>query len=638
MILSLRESLCSKGLFMLPSWGRMRLITCLTVVIALVGLSGCGPRRVRADFTGYEKSYAETSNHEVLLNLARLEQHDPTYFFKLGQISSSYRMQAGLSGFGQYVPQGSNTGVEVPTGGGTPSAIYENDPAFSFIPVNDEVNAKLLLTPVPEEVFYDLYYQGWRVDQLFRLMVDRIEVTLPAETGGCRVKIIRNVPPPVFKYKDADGNIHVRIDYDHEQASVADYITFLRVSAVVYALQKYGLLQLRGTTSFEPLDENSWLGEDKSKQPPDKPVEASDNSVKVSADHQSVVVTLPPEKSDTGGGKAGPTAKEFDEVAAKDEMWELQDGKWRLGRKVHHTLFQLTSSSSEQGKTLPELTLGKNVSDIENMLRKKIFVEDESLHGLEDTAELTDILEILYNGFAIEGSSEEQEGGMGFCPKEWSKGAPSRLVLRSLIGLMASAAQEQDSFDELKKENRPVPLKDGSAMYRMTADIHKGLLEMDLKNLQAEASKGVDKYKGIDRIEQIESKEYQERAQENLDKLKRFDDLVPSIERVPLLRLDWSQPSDVYPPPAPFATPPASLGLELSYKGQDYVVADADLSNVNIEVPGADGKPPTIKNDYARENQCWNRDMFRLICHLSSQVTVDISKFPLPEVLQLRTE
>lgn len=33
-----------------------------------------------------------------------------------------------------------------------------------------------------------------------------------------------------------------------------------------------------------------------------------------------------------------------------------------------------------------------------------------------------------------------------------------------------------------------------------------------------------------------------------------------------------------------------------------------------------------------------NRDMFRLICRLSSQVTVDISKFPLPEVLQLRTE
>jgi hypothetical protein len=30
--------------------------------------------------------------------------------------------------------------------------------------------------------------------------------------------------------------------------------------------------------------------------------------------------------------------------------------------------------------------------------------------------------------------------------------------------------------------------------------------------------------------------------------------------------------------------------------------------------------------------------MFRLINELSSQVSVDISEFPLPEVLQLRTE
>ena len=63
-------------------------------------LTGCGPRRVRADFTHYESSYAVTSNQEMLRNLARLEQHDPTYFFKLGQINSSYRMEAALTGTG----------------------------------------------------------------------------------------------------------------------------------------------------------------------------------------------------------------------------------------------------------------------------------------------------------------------------------------------------------------------------------------------------------------------------------------------------------------------------------------------------------------------------------------------------------
>jgi len=234
------EHLRATGSFLLPSWGRQRLPVALIVLFTSLALTGCGPRRVRADFAGYEKSYAVTSNREVLLNLARLEKHDPTYFFKLGQISSTYQMQAGLSGFGQYTPQGASTGIEVPSGGGTPTAGYQNYSAFSFVPVSDEANAKLLLSPVPKEVFYDLYYQGWRVDQLFRLMVDRIELTLPTDPTGtsCKVRIIRNVPPPVFKYIDSNGQPHVEFHEDHEQNSIADYTTFLRVSAVVYAPQK----------------------------------------------------------------------------------------------------------------------------------------------------------------------------------------------------------------------------------------------------------------------------------------------------------------------------------------------------------------------------------------------------------------
>jgi hypothetical protein len=37
-------------------------------------------------------------------------------------------------------------------------------------------------------------------------------------------------------------------------------------------------------------------------------------------------------------------------------------------------------------------------------------------------------------------------------------------------------------------------------------------------------------------------------------------------------------------------------------------------------------------------DEYWNRDMFRLIGSLTSQVTVDISKFPLPEILQLHSD
>ena len=34
------------------------------------------------------------------------------------------------------------------------------------------------------------------------------------------------------------------------------------------------------------------------------------------------------------------------------------------------------------------------------------------------------------------------------------------------------------------------------------------------------------------------------------------------------------------------------------------------------------------------EEASWNRDLFRLISEIAAQVTVDISKFPLPLLLQ----
>jgi hypothetical protein len=55
--------------------------------------------------------------------------------------------------------------------------------------------------------------------------------------------------------------------------------------------------------------------------------------------------------------------------------------------------------------------------------------------------------------------------------------------------------------------------------------------------------------------------------------------------------------------------------IELNYRGKDYRIVDQ-------------------KTTEGTDNQYWNRDVFRLINQLTSQVTVDISKFPLTEILQ----
>jgi hypothetical protein len=85
------------------------------------------------------------------------------------------------------------------------------------------------------------------------------------------------------------------------------------------------------------------------------------------------------------------------------------------------------------------------------------------------------------------------------------------------------------------------------------------------------------------------------------------------MEQMPLLYVDWSGGEGAAPPAH---TPPL---IELSYRSRDYMVAD-----------------PSQAQD--PNDEYWNRDMFRLIGSLTSQVTVDISKFPLPEILQLHSD
>jgi hypothetical protein len=87
-----------------------------------------------------------------------------------------------------------------------------------------------------------------------------------------------------------------------------------------------------------------------------------------------------------------------------------------------------------------------------------------------------------------------------------------------------------------------------------------------------------------------------------------FAQEVPKIEQIPTLRILWT------------AADKGTVALaRADYSGKQYYIADS--------------REPLVP-----ENTYWNRDMFRLLTQLQSQVTIDISKFPLPAVLQLNTQ
>ncbi len=582
---------------------------CLSVLagLALLPVNGClGHHYVKTDFRSYENAFAETSNRELLLNLARLENRDPAYFFKLGQITSSYRMQGSLTTSGQLsavtAPEG-----QVPTGGGTPGIIFENDPTFQYIPVNDDTNARLMMEPIQPETFYALYQQGWRLDQLFRLLVDRIEVSMPVpppkdQTGQqkaqsepqsaqtaqqskqatqqsskseCVVEVFRNVPPegspnneplaPGQVMKDATDSDGIVVGYyvvdaqgtplyaitkdkktRYNAVALSHYVTFLRVSALVYELQKRGLLVLRSTNQFVPYDGNSFI-----------PLRSGGEKPSAQNEFPSWV-SGGGSNGGNGGGSAF-QAKDQNDAMARDQIWERKmspDGKtqigWILGHKVFTPVFYLTPIDVET--TNGATTISSNTDFVEKEVESDLSDPELSAINPKGSTALTRVLTVMKEGFSLEGMPRaDGEEEQNECPAE----PTAHLYMRSIIGLMAASAQEQAPFEALANNDPPV-----------TSDPQD---RSDTSNPQP------------------------------------FQADVPRLEQMPVLRLQWRGVETVNPL------------VSVSYRGNSYSVTDPS--------------PPHIE-----ANATWNRDMFRLIEGLSSQVTVDISKFPLPEILQLHSD
>jgi hypothetical protein len=88
---------------------------------------------------------------------------------------------------------------------------------------------------------------------------------------------------------------------------------------------------------------------------------------------------------------------------------------------------------------------------------------------------------------------------------------------------------------------------------------------------------------------------------------------------------------------------PLAVSLAIVQVGFAMILSGVGhVSSAKTEVCDRDQKYLVLVADPRRPvapgDEYWNRDMFRLIGDLTSEVTVDISKFPLPEILQLHTD
>ena len=163
-----------------------------SLVAAGLFAAGCqGPATIRRVFVDYSQAYADVSNQQMLLNLARRANAHPIYFLQMGSINSTFQFQANAVGnAGQNRTHASGGALatapaltDAMTLGGTIGATIAEQPTFSFVPLSGSSFAAAIFNPIDPKIFFTLYDQGLPADQLLRVMAQSVTIT---EEDGTR--------------------------------------------------------------------------------------------------------------------------------------------------------------------------------------------------------------------------------------------------------------------------------------------------------------------------------------------------------------------------------------------------------------------------------------------------------------------
>ncbi|HEX4342840.1 MAG TPA: hypothetical protein VH255_05590 [Verrucomicrobiae bacterium] len=482
---------------------------------------------LRGQFQSYNIAYGDALNQQMLLNLARLQNGHPAYYLAIGAINNKFNLTEGASvgGTGAFTDSKNTVDNSTVSGGVlklTSQAItyllspvfgfnasanisHSSSPDFQFIPLNNEGEAKQVLEPISTDVFFALYEQGYPIDQLLRVMIERIET--PTLADGEKLVLVNSPTESTPEY----------------------YARFLRACAILRTLQIHGYLRLQANNELELLGPVSFGG-------------AAAKGGPSGGGHGET--SMPPAGAESGN----PTLKDFSDAADKDMVLRTNaNGGWLLYQKHPNTKFVLRDNDDDLG-TLPDdvpkdwmirllrpdyrtqsfftnLPPGKQMAmdNFAKFVTSTItFVEtNEATAEIKDPRAIVNVVMALSRGISVQ-----------TVPGDVGQGA-TRLVLRSFNRAMEGVATEQAGFETLACTNAT------------------------------------------------------------------FASIVPVLENRPILKMLWNgRNTNSLEPPL----------QTLHYSGKTYVITDPKISPLE----------PAER---------WNRDVFRLMVALSSQVTVDISKF-----------
>jgi len=186
--------------------------------------AGCmyGPKSLQISHGQYNRAIRQTTDEQLLLNLVRLQYREAPTFLDVTSVSAQFVIseRAGLTATINEGPGRINPDVL----GASATLSYDERPTITFAPLEGKEFVNRMLTPLPLEVVALLTRSGWRVDRVLRLTVQGMNgLDNAASASG---------PTP---------------------ASAPHYEALTRVTRLLRALQRDGLLELGYETLSEPI-------------------------------------------------------------------------------------------------------------------------------------------------------------------------------------------------------------------------------------------------------------------------------------------------------------------------------------------------------------------------------------------------
>jgi hypothetical protein len=139
----------------------------------LVGFYGCasfGPQSMDRDRFDYINAIASSWKQQTLLNIVKMRYADTPIFLEVGQIISGYQLE-GTIAMGGSLSASSAYGDIFSLG---TTGRYTDRPTITYTPMTGSHFMHVLLTPIPPPALFMVIEQGWPVDLLFQIGVQKI--------------------------------------------------------------------------------------------------------------------------------------------------------------------------------------------------------------------------------------------------------------------------------------------------------------------------------------------------------------------------------------------------------------------------------------------------------------------------------